>query len=92
MWEAISLVAGNIGMSFENIILLITGIGGLFFFAKDWKLGAIMYFFVNGCLFLWFYNLDLNWIPVLILCLFGLVLLSLTMLPTNKSVQSGGII
>lgn len=81
----------NVGISFENIILIIVLVGNLLFMAKDYKLGITMYFITSGCLFMWFYAADYNYAPSLIVFFISLIILALSLYTVNKSASSGGI-
>jgi hypothetical protein len=88
----IDLVAENLLMSFETILIIILIIGSLIFYAKDVKLGFIMGFMMFGGLFMWFYSADLNFILPLYLCLGHFVMMCFTFYFESKSGQIGGFI
>ena len=50
----IDLIAQNLLMSFETVVLLIMIIGSLVFFAKGFQIGITMMFVISGAVFSWF--------------------------------------
>lgn len=94
MWQMIYTVADNLGMSFEYIIIVVALIGGGVFYAKDFKLGVTLNFFIFGLIFMWFYADSLNYVPALILFFIHLIVMSLTLYfvsRTGGSAQGGFI-
>lgn len=87
----ISAISGYVGMGFENICLLIMIVGGLIFYAKDFRLGVIMHFIGSGLLFLMFYALNMNYSTALILLFFWLTVLTLTLYFSAKTSSQGAI-
>ena len=87
---AFSVIEEGLKMGFEDYVLILVVVGGLIFFAKDFKLGIVMWFFVHSLLFLWFYTGGLNWSKVLITFFIGLVLMSLSLFSINKTVARRG--
>lgn len=92
MLDAIVLVANNIGMSFENVITLITCLGCLVFFAKDFKLGIMLLFIMNGGLFIWFYEAGYNFVPPLVIFFLALVIMALSLYAVNKLTDRGAFV
>jgi hypothetical protein len=89
---AIGQIAINVGMSFENICLLLTSIGGLIFFAKDFRIGVIMQFIGSGLLFMLFYSMNGDYGSALILLFFWLTVLTLTIYFSAASKRQGAFI
>lgn len=85
-------IFNNLGVSLEISILILLLISGIVFFARDFKIGLFFYFIMSGSLFMWFYNLGLNWSPFLITFFMCLIVLSFTLYFTNKTVAAGGFI
>jgi len=85
----ITNIINNLGMGFENIILLCVIIGGFIIYAKDFKLGLIMHMIATGLLFMWFYQQGYNYVPSLISFFLFLITLSLSLYAVSKSVQRG---
>ena len=89
MWAVFEfLIPSNVGVSLESIILLGANLGLLVFYAKNFKLGVLMGFMINGITFLGFYQFELNWVLPLILIFMNLIIMSLTLYSVNK-VDSG---
>lgn len=84
---AFTEIANNVGMRFENIILLLVIAGGLIFYAGDVKLGLLMQFLGTGLLFIWFYSAGLYYVPSLVVFLITVVILSLSLYASAKSSQ-----
>lgn len=82
----------NLGMSFESIIILILLFAGLVFYASDFKLGLIMHMIAFACVFIWFYQIDLNWAVPLTLFFMCLIALSFTLYAVSRTTQRGAFI
>jgi hypothetical protein len=93
MWEAITSLISNLGVSFEVAITLILTLGCMIFFAKDFKLGILMMLFTNAGLFMWFYAASMdNWGLPLGLVFMFIIILSFTLYAINKTGQRVGVI
>jgi hypothetical protein len=84
-------MANNVGMGIENVILLLVILGSVIFFAKDFKLGAVMLFLSNACLFIAFYAGGLDYSKVLATMMISFVILSLSLYGCIKTEQSRSI-
>lgn len=89
MWEVFGDIAGNLLFTFENIVLLLITIGGLIFYAKDFKLGVLMHFLSYGLTFIWFYYMGMNWGISLICCFICLVMLSFSLYAVSQTSRTG---
>lgn len=92
MNRAFDLIATNLSLSFETIVLLLVILAGLIFYSKDVRLGIILHMVATGSLFMWFYELNLNYVPSLICFFIFLILLSLTLYTVDKTVSAGGYV
>ena len=92
MWDVFTFAAGNLGVSFETVVVVVLLIGNLIFFAKNFLIGLIMMFVINAGVFAWFYSAGLNYSYPLIIFFLSLVLLSLSLYLTSKSVDRGALI
>ena len=92
MMEGINLIAENLGVAFELIITLITNLGLLVFFTRDFKIGMVLMFILNGGLFMWFYAAGYNYLAPVVLFFMALIIMALTLYPVSKKVGSGGVI
>lgn len=88
----ITNLSANMGMDFSTIILIAVMIGGLIFYAKDFKIGLIMQFLMSGLLFMWFYSAGWNYVPALIIFFITLIAMSLSLFAVAKSGSQGAII
>ena len=86
IWET------NLYMSIENIILLILVCMCLIVFAKDFKSGIIILFFMSGGLFMWYYRMGWNFTPALVVFLISLVLMALSLYANSKQNEQGAFI
>jgi accessory gene regulator protein AgrB len=89
---AISQIASNVGMEFELIITLLIAVGGLIFYAMDFKLGMVLHFVGFGVTFMAFYHYGLNYSKPLICFFMSLVLMALTLYFVSKTTKTRGAI
>jgi len=75
----LTLIATNLGMSLENIILFIIMVGCIVFFAKDFKLGVVLSFVAAACSFMLFYALEWDWSNALIVMFLCLILMAISL-------------
>lgn len=92
VWRAIELVAENLAMSWENIVLLIFLVGGLIFYASDVRIGLMLHFFTNGGLFAWFYYGGYIYQYALATSLIFLILLSFSLYAVSEADARGGFV
>lgn len=92
MWPVFDLVTANIGMSFENTVLFALTVGGLIFFAKDFKLGIILEMLISLLCFIWFYDQSMSWGMSLTVFFVWLVILALTIRFVDISQEQGRFI
>lgn len=92
MIRGLSMLITNVGMSFENIVLLIIIVGGMIFYAKDFKLGLVIQFLGSGVLFLWFQSAGYNYTPSLITFFITLVLMCFSIYAAAKNESRGAIV
>lgn len=85
-------IGANLNMPIEQIVLIIVVLGGMLFFAKDFKLGVIMELILTSLVFMGTYALGLNYAPSLIVFFMWLVILSLTFYAMEKTTARGAII
>lgn len=88
----LELLFDNIGIGFENTILLLVLIAGIILYAKDFKIGLILQMLASGLLFVWFYEAGYNYTPALIVFLITFVILALTLIMVHKSTERGAIV
>ena len=86
----IDLIVANLGMSFENIILFITSVGGIIFYAMDVRLGLLLHFIGTSLIFMWFYQAGYNYTFAIVSMFIWLVLMCFS-LYTYKQ-RSGQVI
>jgi hypothetical protein len=83
-------VVDNVGLSFEWIVLLVTTLSTLPFFAKDFKLGIILLMVIQGGIFVWFYNAGMDYTYNLVVFFASLVILALSLFAVNSTSTTGG--
>lgn len=88
----VTMIADNVGMSFENILVFLVVVGSLIIMAKDFRLGIINMFVLTGGLFMWFYTAGWSYATAEYTMFISLVLLAFTLYSTTKSVEGGAII
>lgn len=92
MWSGFSLISANVGMSLENIVLILLMLGSMIFMAKDFKIGVVILFVTSGMSFVLFYLLSMNYVPFLVVFFMTLVILAITLLMVNRTVSRGAFI
>lgn len=92
MWNVFNQVVDNLGMSFENVILLLVFLGGLIFYSRDARIGIILHFFLYAGCFAWFYSAGLIYGGALILMFMFLVFLALSLYAVDAKASQGGLI
>lgn len=90
MWLPLELTTANIGMSLEYLIPLLAFICGLTFFAVNFKLGTVLMFLINGAIFMWFYQQELNYVPALVLMFIMLVMMAFSLFAVHERDATGG--
>lgn len=91
VWDALSTIAGNIGMGLENVILFVLVVGCMIFFAKDFKVGCLGLMLTSGLCFMLFYYLDWYWLPSVIVFFMSLVVLSFSLYGVSQVSEKGGV-
>jgi hypothetical protein len=89
MEDLIDLIVDNLGIGFENLVLVLTILGSLILFAKDLRLGATVMFMFFAIEFIIFYNTGLETLGVLIALLVSLVVLTLSLYLTHSKASVG---
>jgi len=97
MWEAFINIAANLGVSIEDIILLVVMLSGIIAAAKSFKLAVVYWFITSGLCFITFYawaqtDASIVWGKALIAFFMSLVVMALTMYPIAKTTDERGII
>lgn len=85
-------VAGNVGVSLETMLLIIFLVGGFVFYAKSFLVGISMHFVLSAGLFMLLYQLDMNWVPALVVCMMSVVVMALTLYSSSKQSELGGLV
>ena len=86
----ITNIAENVGMGFENIILLIIFSGLIIYAARDFKIMLLMGLALSSGIFMWFYQAGYNYVPPLVIMFLFIVFLSFSLYASSKT--SGGTI
>jgi len=87
----IETLLANMGVTIEQFVLLMTGLGSLIFMAKDFRLGLLILFFSVGVEFIVFYSLGKDVSLYIITLLASFVLLTISLL-ISYSKKSGLVI
>lgn len=82
--DLINLLTGNLGIGFENLVLLITILGSVMFFAKDFRLGSVILLVFFGCEFVYFSLAGWDTLGALIAVLTSITLLTLSLFATSS--------
>lgn len=92
MNNAFLLLEQNLGISIEGLICLVVFIAAVMaFYARDFKIGAIIGMIGFGAMFVWFYIAGWNWQLPLVLSLIQLVILALILFLTQKTANIYGV-
>lgn len=83
-----NIIEQNLLMNIENIILLVINIGMIIFYAVDFKLGAVLQFFINALAFVAFYLMGWDFKIVSIIFLASFVIMCLSLYAVAKSKES----
>lgn len=90
-------LAENLGFSLDFIIWFTLSVGLIIFLAKDFKLGILVSFIIEGILFIWFYALyeagqDWNFYLPLMSFFILLIVLALSLLFVGGVTRERGVI
>lgn len=92
MWLPLEMVTDNIGMGLSFLLPLLLFVCSLTFFAINFKLGLVLSFLTNFLLFMWFYHLNINYVPALVLSFVMLVLMAFSLyMVHDRSTTIGGL-
>lgn len=92
MWELLTTVGENVGMTIPNVLLLIMVVGNLIFWAVDFKLGNVILFLMTGGLFIMYRSLGWNYALPLIVFFMSLVIMAIGLIPISNKASEGGFI
>lgn len=81
-----------LGMTIENILLLVVNVIGLLPYAKDFRIGALISLLMNGVLFMGLEYMEMQSRNALIICLLFLVILCLSLYLSKSASPNTGII
>jgi len=79
MEDVINTITTNLGIAYTDLILLLTMLSSLIFFAKSFRIGALVLFVLTASEFVAFYLAGLETFKVLVAALVALVLLSMSL-------------
>jgi hypothetical protein len=85
MNPAITLITTNLGVSFETLIVLLYFVGGILFYARDFKIGAMIDFLLGAVIFVWFYLEGYNYAKILIILFIRVIILSFSLYAVAKA-------
>lgn len=87
-----TLIGQGLGITPEITILMITSLGCLVFFAKDFILGVILFFFNATLNFMLDYYFEVNYAPALILMFLSFIVMSMSLYVISQSSAQGGYV
>jgi hypothetical protein len=87
--DLLDLLVGNLGIVYEDLVLLLTILGSIIFFAKDLRLGALILFIFLVSEYLIFSLLGMETFKALIAVLVAVVLLTLSLYITHSKTGTG---
>lgn len=87
--KGLNTIEDNVGIQFEDIILMIVFLAGLIVFALDFKTGIAIEFLTFGITFVLFYFNGDEYMKALIGMFIWLIILALTLLPISKYEKQG---
>lgn len=78
--RGIQIVTNNLQLSLDNILLLVVVLGGVIFYAKDYKIGVALHFFMSAGLFMLLYGLSVagyavDYVPSLVVMFLFFILM-----------------
>ena len=88
----ITLIVEQIGFNFEPITTAFIFLGGLIFYAKDFRIGVIIHFLTLSLWSLALYNMSLNYTVAIYPALVMFVILCFTLYSTVQTSKTGGVI
>ncbi len=86
-----NLIAQNLSMSIESLIVLVLTLSTMMFSVKSFKLSITGLFSIMGATFIWFYSMNMNWIPPLIIMLMAFIIMIFLFIPISKTSPTGGL-
>lgn len=81
----------NLGVTTDQLIMILTFMASLIFMAKDLRLGMMLLFFLNSIEFLLFYGSGYDVTLISIAVLISLVLMAMTLFMSHQR-SKGGIV
>lgn len=85
----IDLLVANLGISFPDLVILLTILGSIIFFAKDLRLGAVLLFSLLAIEFMLFVELGIPSFSALIALMVSIVFLTLSLYITRARLGGG---
>jgi len=92
VWEAFNIITANMGISLENLVLVVVLLAGVIGYIRDFKAGLVTHFLSSSLLAMLWYALEMNHTPSFIVAMISFVLLCFSLYPISKTTQAGGII
>lgn len=90
LWQ--ELVLNGLNVSAEFLILSIAVIGSVILLSKDIKIGMMLNFTIFSAIFMWFYMVGMDWTLPLYIVIFWIIAMALSIIPTEKTSNTGGFI
>lgn len=86
----IQLLLDNLLLNLETVLVGLSFLGSVLFTVKDFKFFPLILIGLNSVLFIWFYNVGLNFSLPLSALLIGLIIFVLLIIPANTTSTTGG--
>lgn len=95
--KGVQLIVGNLGMNLDVVLLLVVILGGIIFYAKDYKIGVALHFFMTSGLFMLLYALHshgfaVDYVPSLVMTFIFFILMCFVLYFDARTGSSSGMI
>lgn len=90
--SGIILISQQVGISFETATTILIFLGGLIFYAKDFRIGVLIHFLTLSLWGLALYNMEFNYTLAFVGALTMFVILCFSLYSTIQVSKQGGVI
>jgi len=88
----LTMLADNVGVSVDIILLLVFIMPSLIFYAKNVQLGLSMTFLLSGLSFMVSFYFGGNWLPAMVVMCIFLIFMAFSFYAVGKAAAKGSII
>lgn len=93
LWDILTnIVAVNLNMNIETMLLIIIVLGSLIIMARSFALGLMILMFMDGGAFLLLYNYGLDYSKYIAVLFIALILLVFTLYSASKQAEAGAVV